>query len=241
MRLHYLQHVPFEDAANIAAWAAERGHTMACTRLDLDEPLPAQNSLDWLVIMGGPMNIYEHEAYPWLAREKEFIRRAIDRGAGVLGVCLGAQLVADVLGGSVTRNPQKEIGWFPVTLTDAGLQSPLLPGFSRRFTAFHWHGDTFSIPPGATRLAETSVCRNQAFQYGEHVLGLQFHLDCSAASIQQMIHHCGAELVPGRTIQKPEQMLPAPVRLSRIRTILYALLDAMEHQLHGRSQAPPAT
>ncbi len=228
MRLHYLQHASFEDAANIAIWAAERGHAVTHTRLNLNERLPSQSTFDWLVVMGGPMNIYQYKAHPWLVREKAFIQRAIDRGALVLGVCLGAQLIADVLGGAVTRNRHKEIGWFPVTLTDAGLQSHLFPGFPRRFTAFHWHGDTFSIPPGAARLAETTHCENQAFQYGERVLGLQFHLDYSAASIEQMVRHCGEELVMAKGIQQPQKMLPASVRVNRLRRLLYTLLDAME-------------
>ena len=152
MNIHYLQHVPFEDAANIAVWRRERGHALSCTRMDLGEPLPDPAAIDWLVVMGGPMNVDEHDAYPWLVREKEFIRRVIDRGTRVLGVCLGGQLISTVLGGRVTPNRQKEIGWFPIDFTDEAADHPVFGQFPRQCSAFHWHGDTFSIPPGASGL-----------------------------------------------------------------------------------------
>jgi GMP synthase-like glutamine amidotransferase len=227
MRLHYLQHVPFEDAANIRTWAEERGHQVTCTRLDLDESFPGQDALDWLVVMGGPMNIYEHDTYPWLVREKEFIQTAIQRRAMVLGVCLGAQLIADVLGGQVTRNPQGEIGWFPVTLTDEGAAFPWFTNLPRRFMAFHWHGDTFSIPPGAVRLAGSDACANQAFCFGGHVLGLQFHLDYSHQSIQKMVDNCGDELVAAPTIQPAAELTGDRAKTAELKGLLYRLLDAM--------------
>ncbi len=125
------------------------------------------------------MNVDEHDLHPWLVREKQFIRRVIDRGVPLLGVCLGGQLIATVLGGQVTKNRQKEIGWFPVTLTSEAAASPLFARFPQQVPAFHWHGDTFSIPPGAVRLAASDGCDNQAFQYGRNVVALQFHWDYS--------------------------------------------------------------
>ena len=136
MHIHYLQHVAFEDAANIAAWAHERGHRLTHTRLDLDQPLPGPEDLDWLVVMGGPMNVDQHDLHPWLVREKQFIRQVIDRGVPVLGVCLGGQLISTVLGGQVTKNRQKEIGWFPVTLTPEAAASPFFRVFRNRFRPF---------------------------------------------------------------------------------------------------------
>jgi GMP synthase-like glutamine amidotransferase len=228
MRVHFLQHVPFEDADNIGVWATRRGHEMTCTRLDLGQPLPALNAFDWLVVMGGPMNIYEHDRYPWLAREKEFIRAAIDRGAPFLGVCLGAQLAADVLGGPVTRNRQQEIGWFPVSLTAAARDAAVLRGLPERFLAFHWHGDTFAIPPGAVRMAESDACANQAFLYGDRVVGLQFHLDYSPAGIQRMVRHCGAELVEGPAVQPAESLLAEPQRAAETQELLERFLDSLQ-------------
>ena len=178
MRIHYLQHVPFEDLANIESWARSRGHDLSRTMLFSDEKLPEMDHFDWLIIMGGPMNIYEDEKYPWLSREKEFIRQAIASDKIVLGICLGAQLIADVLGGSVRRNEYREIGWFAVSLTEEGSTSPIFSVLPKSFVALHWHGDTFAIPPGAMRIAESQACANQAFIKGK-AIGLQFHLESS--------------------------------------------------------------
>ena len=233
MRLHYLQHVPFEDAANIAVWATRRGHRVTVTRLDRDEPLPAQDAFDALTVMGGPMNIDQHDAYPWLVREKEFLRATIDRGAAVLGVCLGAQLISEVLGGTVTQNRQKEIGWFPVTWTEAAAGTPIFGGLPRQTIAFHWHGDTFSIPPGAVHLAASAGCDHQAFQYGQRVVGLQFHWDYTAGSVETMIRNCGDELIDAPGIQKPAEMVPCPARFREIQQLLDRSLDGLFGQIEG--------
>ena len=230
MRIHYLQHVPFEDAANIVPWAEANGHTVGVTRLYQDDPLPPLDAFDWLVIMGGPMNIYEHDRYPWLVREKEFIAGAIRRNKLVLGICLGGQLIADVLGGRVTRNREKEIGWFPVSLTTTAGRSPIFQALPQQFLPFHWHGDTFSIPPQAVHMAQSEACANQAFQYGERVVGLQFHLDYSAASIRTMIDHCADELVESPYIQTSHDVLADAARADQIEALLGCLLDAMARQ-----------
>ena len=166
MRIHYLQHVPFEDLANMESWASSRGHALSKTRLFSGERLPPPSSFDWLIIMGGPMNIYEEERYAWLAEEKEFIKKAVYSGKIVLGVCLGAQLISDVLGGLVTKNRYKEIGWFPVRLTEEGQASPVFSSLPDRFPALHWHGDTFSIPPGASRMAESDAAPIRPLYWG---------------------------------------------------------------------------
>lgn len=227
MRIHYLQHVAFEDAANIAVWARERGHTLTWTRMDLDQPLPPAEAIDWLVVMGGPMNVDEHDTYPWLVREKEFIRRVIDRGTRVLGVCLGGQLISTVLGGSVAPNRQKEIGWFPIDLTAEAAGHPVFGRYPRQVPAFHWHGDRFSIPPGGVRLAGSEACDNQAFQHGRRCLALQFHWDYSLQSVETMIAHCGDELIDAPGIQRPEEMLAQPERFDAIRGMLFEMLDGM--------------
>jgi GMP synthase-like glutamine amidotransferase len=166
MRLHSLEHEPFEGLANIEVWAKNRGHSISRTLLFNNEELPDIDDFDWLVIMGGSMNIYEEEKYPWLREEKNFIAEAIAGKKIVLGICLGSQLIADVLGGNVSKNKYKEIGWFPVSLTADAKNSPVFSTLPRKFAAFHWHGDTFKIPPGAVRIAESEGCANQAFEYG---------------------------------------------------------------------------
>ncbi len=163
--------MPFEDAANIGAWAEQHGCTVTSTQLYTGAPLPQIEEIDALAVMGGPMNVYQHRDHPWLLQEKRFLEQAIRAGIPTIGVCLGAQLVADVLGAKVVQNPHIEIGWFEVeTVTEsAGAEPndhpPLPRDLPTRFMAFHWHGDTFEIPRGAIRIAQSRACRNQAFEY----------------------------------------------------------------------------
>ncbi|MDO8724528.1 MAG: type 1 glutamine amidotransferase, partial [Candidatus Methanoperedens sp.] len=163
MRIHSLEHEPFEGLANIETWAKKKGHSITRTLLFNNEELPEISDFDWLFIMGGSMNIYEEDKYPWLKNEKSFIAQAIASKKIVLGVCLGSQLIADVLGGRVSRNKNKEIGWFPVQLTEESKDSSIFNAFPEKFIAFHWHGDTFKIPRGARRIAQSVGCLNQAF------------------------------------------------------------------------------
>jgi GMP synthase (glutamine-hydrolysing) len=123
--------------------------------------------------MGGPMNVYQMDEFPWLAREKKFIEEAVNARKKVLGIDLGAQLIADVLRGSVRRNEYSEIGWYPVQLTQAGQQSLLFGSLPAEFNVLHWHGDTFELPPSATHIARSKACENQAFTYGDNVVSLQ--------------------------------------------------------------------
>lgn len=228
MRLHYLQHVPFEDLANIGVWAAQRGHAVTGTRLFCGEAPVAVDAFDFLVVLGGPMNVDEHDDYPWLLEEKRLIGQAIECEKSVLGICLGAQLVAKVLCAGVKRNEHKEIGWFPVSLTDEAKTSKLFRDLPPEFTAFHWHGDTFDIPVGAVRLAGSEACPNQAFQYDAHVLAVQFHLEYSSSSIAKMIHHCGDELVGGPYVQSREEMADHHDAVQETEGLLFQLLDAMQ-------------
>lgn len=229
MRLHYLQHVDFEGPANIAAWAAKQGWQISGTPLYRYEKLPDLDEIDWLVVMGGPMNIYEQRDYPWLAAEKRFIGEAIERNKIVLGICLGAQLIADVLGGEVTQNRYKEIGWFPVSLRPEAAALIPFRGFPEEFLAFHWHGDTFSLPPGAVMAAESEACAAQAFSYDHgRVLGLQFHLESSVESVRALIQNCSDELVDGEYIQGPDAILGKKEHFPTIRETMLLLLENMK-------------
>ncbi len=229
MRIHYLQHVPFEDIANIQDWANDKGHSVSSTKLHFGEKLPPVDSFDWLIVMGGPMNVYEEKKYPWLISEKKFIKRVITSGKFVLGICLGAQLVADVLGGKVTINNQKEIGWHPVRKTGGRF----LKSLPDEFVAFHWHGDTFEIPHGATRIAESEGCSNQAFEYGKNVLGLQFHLESSKTSIRRLIDNCRNDMTPGRYVQSEDEISSGEIHLPEIEIHTRTLLDEIEKRIVG--------
>jgi GMP synthase-like glutamine amidotransferase len=226
MTLHVLEHAPGEGPGEIANWAAQRGHSVARTQLFNGAPLPTLRDGDWLVIMGGPMNIYEHRNHPWLVPEKLFIRRAIDTGHTVLGVCLGAQLIADVLGGKVYQNTEIEIGWFPVRLTANAAKLPAFSAWPRELTPLHWHGDTFDLPPGAVLLAESDGCRNQAFTFGDHVIGLQFHIEALRGDVEAFI----ADLRfarEGRYVQTPGQIRDGAKHIPATHAALHSMLDAL--------------
>lgn len=204
MKVHWFQHVEFEGLGLIEAWLRARGHDMSVTRWWAGEVAGAQaEACDWLIVMGGPMNIYQHRDFPWLVAEKAAIAAAVARGARVLGVCLGAQLIADVLGGKVMQNPEREIGWWPVRAVAEGAGSRY--AFPDEVTVLHWHGDTFTLPPGAVRLAESEGCAQQAFAMGERVLGLQFHLEMGGAAVAGIADACADELAGGgRWVQTAE-------------------------------------
>lgn len=224
MRIHYLQHVPFEGLGSIAEWAERRGHQIGCTRLSTGEGLPGVNDVDFLIVMGGPMGVDDEENYPWLKAEKDFLRAAIKAGKTVLGICLGAQLIASVLGAQVRKNGEREIGWFPLS------QAPELPGafaglIADGQTVFHWHGDTFDIPAGALHLWSSAACRNQGFLYGGKVLGLQFHLETTPASLAQLISHCGDELVTAPWVQRASEMVGHDEYFSSINKSMEDILD----------------
>jgi GMP synthase (glutamine-hydrolysing) len=191
--------------AYIEEWVKEKGYPLSRTRLYMGEGFPPPEEFDLLVVMGGPMNVYEEGKYPWLKKEKAFLAEAIRKKKFVLGICLGAQLLADVLGGKVSRNREAEIGWFPVKLTKEGEASPFFKGMPKEMMVFHWHGDRFGIPPGAERVAESEACDNQAFVHCGRAIGLQFHFEISAGYIGAWLREAG-ELPGGKYVQSPEEM-----------------------------------
>jgi GMP synthase (glutamine-hydrolysing) len=222
MRLHYLQHVAFEGLGFIKEWAASRKIEVTCTRLHAGECPPLPSAFDWLVVMGGPMGVHDYAKYPWLEAEKAVIRESIDAGRTVLGICLGAQLIADVLGATVYPGPQKEIGWFPLHRVPGAPE-----WFPEEITAFHWHGDTFDLPDGAVHLASSDACIYQGFIYRDRVLALQFHLETTRQSMEALIENCADEITDAPFIQTEEQMRAACSNLGTIHAAMTRLLDAL--------------
>lgn len=228
MRIHYFQHVPFEGLGSIEDWIQSEGYEYSSTRFDQNDPLPELDRIDWLIIMGGPMGANDDHLYPWLNAEKKFIGKAIKKGIRILGICLGAQLIASVLGARVYPNAHKEIGWFPVRLTSDGLACPWFAGFPEEMMVFHWHGDTFDLPQGAKHLAESNACTHQAFLFGNHVLALQFHLDLTREHVEALIKNCGSELIHAPYIQNPEQMLAQDKAFEKLPAYLNRVLDVFK-------------
>ncbi len=227
MRAHYLQHVPFEGLGSIEAWLLSAGYEITSTKWYESSALPNVQDIDLLVVMGGPMSVNEETTYPWLVDEKAFIRRTIESGKPTLGVCLGAQLIADALGGRVFPNTEKEIGWFPVRAVSSPDSAAFT--FPEVTEVFHWHGETFSLPTGAVRIAESEGCENQAFQIGSHVIGLQFHLETTADSAQAIAENCRDELVAGKYIQTESEMLSvSPERYGAINGLMRDILQYLQ-------------
>ncbi len=226
-RIHHLQHVAFEGPGSIAIWAEMHGYPLTATHLYNGDGFPPQDDFDCLVVMGGPMNIYEYDLYPWLTAEKKFIEHSIKKQKTVIGICLGAQLIADVLGQKVYSGQQKEIGWYPVFKTESARQTPAADFLPDETNVFHWHGDTFDIPQGALHLASSEACDSQGFIYDRRVVSLQFHLETTRASATLLIENCGDEIVAGRFIQTPDDMLADENRFQTVNRLMANLLESL--------------
>ena len=199
MTIHILQHVHFEQPGFILQWAAKEGISLSYTRFYEDDRLPKPSEIDGLIIMGGPMGVYDEEKIPWLGKEKAFIKSCIEARLPVLGICLGAQLIAEILGSRVYRHTHQEIGWFPITW--ASEMSAI-----KNQQVFHWHGDTYDLPVGATHLCSSEGCLQQAFVYDNHVLALQFHLEVGREEVKRMLAHDADDIGEGLYIQEVQQM-----------------------------------
>lgn len=209
MRIHYLQHVPFEGPAFISTIAANNNYALSGTKMFDGEKLPLSDEFDILAVLGGPMSVHDTGLFPWITEEMRFIERCISGRKAVVGICLGAQMIAGVLGASVTKNMYREIGWYPVKLSEEGRNARLFRGFPESFHAFHWHGETFTIPAGCRHLAASEACGNQAFCYGDRVAALQFHLESSPESVDLLVRNCGDELDGTRWVQERSRLAEA--------------------------------
>lgn len=190
-----LQHVEWEGPGIIAREAKSRGLEVEIRRLDLEDEIPEADHVDGLVVMGGPFGAYEEGLYPFLAKECRLLAAAVRRGSPVLGVCLGAQLLAKALGCKVFPGHGAEVGFGSIALTQAGQQDPLFAGIGNVLPAFHWHGDTFTLPEGAVLLASSQMYTQQAFRFGSWVYGFQFHVEPDADTWAAWRNHLPKGLV----------------------------------------------
>jgi GMP synthase-like glutamine amidotransferase len=230
LKIHYFQHVPFEGLGSIEEWITLNGHSLTSTSFFERAWFPEISDIDWLIVMGGPMSVNDENKYPWLAEEKKFIRKAIDAGKVVIGICLGSQLVSAALGAKVYQNKEKEIGWFDIELTCFAKSDKLFFDMEDRLKVFHWHGDTFDLPENAIHLAYSKGCKNQAYIYSGRVLALQFHLEPTHHSLQQMIDFGRDELKSGKYVQTEHELLKYDKLIESSREILFSLLNRLVQQ-----------
>jgi GMP synthase-like glutamine amidotransferase len=205
MKVHCLQHEPFEGMAAIETWLRGKNFEITFTRFFEPDILPVPADIDWLIIMGGAMSVNDEKEYPWLVKEKVFVRQCIEAGKVVVGICLGSQLIANALGAKVYRNSQKEIGWFPIRKS-AHIRSKLFDLLPEEVTVFHWHGETFDLPEGAELIASSEACKNQIFVYGEKTIAFQCHLETTDESLASINGACRAELTEAPFIQTEAYM-----------------------------------
>ena len=207
MRIHSLQHVPFEDIGSLNKDIQELGFSLTTTHWYKGDSAPALESFDVLIVMGGPMGIYDEHLHPWLAAEKKFIAAAVNAGKKIMGICLGAQLLACVLGEKVTRNSHREIGWFPLHINAEASDHPIAKILATCAHVFHWHGDTFGLPENAQLIASSDACKHQAFVVENRIYGFQFHLETTEVSANALIENCVEDLDNSTFVQTAEEML----------------------------------
>jgi GMP synthase-like glutamine amidotransferase len=197
MNVLIVKHVEIEGPGLIEDCLKQGKAPYQILNLESNVHLPKLDDLTHIVLLGGPMNVYEEDRYPFLKYEDLFIKEAAQRGKRILGICLGAQLIAKALGGKVYKASGKEIGWYDLSLTEEGARDPLFSPFPKTFSVFQWHEDTFDLPNASKLLVTSNPIHHQAFRYGENAYGLQFHMEVTEETIQDWVKEYETELEAG--------------------------------------------
>ena len=227
LRVHCIQHVPGNGPGNISNWAASRGHRLVARRPDDGLGTIELDEVDFLIVMGGLPSAWEEDLYPWLRSEKELMRQCLSAGKPLLGICLGAQMLADVIGGRVVRNTHAEIGWWEIHRHASARRSSVLSLLPERFTPMSWHQDVVELPPGIGSLAGSAVSPNQAFEGGPRAWGLQCHMEYTPQDLKTMVSQHLQSTPDGAFVQTGEQILAGQESIRTIEPLFHRLLDAM--------------
>jgi GMP synthase-like glutamine amidotransferase len=228
MKIHYLQHVSFEGLGSIETFLKEGSHSISVIRMFANDPFPEISDIDWLIVMGGPMGVHDDKAYPWLKTEKQFIKNVIQSGRVVLGICLGAQLIAEVMGAKVYKNKYREIGWFDINFNPNLNHTLLKDIFPKQIEVFHWHGDTFDIPEDAIPIASSEATPNQGFIFDNRVIALQFHLETTPESAKALIDNCSNELDGSKYVQNEQEILSNYLRFTKINQLMDQIVYSLQ-------------
>ena len=227
MRIHCNLHETFEGPGCINDWIKQKDYITTASHTYLNETYPSMEQFDWLIIMGGTMSTYEEEKHKWLQAEKKFIRQAIESDKIVLGICFGAQMIAEALGGKVYPAKEQEIGWFPIDMNKNNLPAGLSP-LPVNPTVFHWHGDTFDLPDEAVHLASSEATINQAFIYHNRVMALQYHHELTTKAISLMNEKLGAQLSKARYVQSAEEIMKGVSHIDENSRIMFKIMDYLD-------------
>ncbi|HHK4128948.1 TPA: type 1 glutamine amidotransferase [Enterobacter roggenkampii] len=232
MHIHFIIHEHFEAPGAYEIWGKSRGCSLSYTRVYQGDPLPEElGGTDLLIIMGGPQSpATTREECPWFdaQAEKALISRAIEAGKTVIGVCLGSQLIGEALGAAFCHSPEKEIGKFPVMLTDAGKANPLFEGFGSVLNVGHWHNDMPGLTPQAKVLAYSEGCPRQIVQYSERVYGFQCHMELTPEVVELLIEHSQNDLRRAgefRFVETAEKLRSHDYR--EMNQVLFSFLDKL--------------
>ncbi|MDP4290887.1 MAG: hypothetical protein Q8908_07385 [Bacteroidota bacterium] len=219
-----LLHANFEQPGYVSHWAGQHQFEMEEIQCWRNPVYPDPKDVKRLLIMGGPMGVYQTKEYPWLADEIRFVRAVIDAGNKVLGICLGSQLIAAAMGAKVYRNDKAEIGWFEIKWEKEAYDHPLTYGVSSHSKVFHFHGDTFDLPGDAVLLASSKACKHQAFALGNHVLALQFHMEITNELLEEMLFY-GDDFEPDTFVQTHKVIQSGIYEVVQNHTDLSAMLE----------------
>lgn len=227
-RIHYLQHVHFEGLGYIETWVKKKNFSVSSTRLFESEKLPGIDDFDWLIVMGGSMSVNDVDEFPWLCGEIEFIREAVKAKKTVLGICLGAQLIAKALDAKVFSGDYKEIGWCEIQPYAMSERHRLHSLFAENQLVFQWHGDSFELPKGAVGLACSRAYANQAFVYNDTVVALQFHLEATEESIAALLEYSASDITSGIFVQSAEAILKKIGNVTAVNKAMKRLLEYLD-------------